>query len=110
MVKLAQVLLVVPCLVGLTSADFIRFSITDILSIEPREWDTDHLQAHLNLVTRTQNITSHYLFDDWPRGRHTTPTDVWKDVPVTSSDPTVTLAFAIFNTGDKDPQDKALSE
>lgn len=94
----------------LISADYIRYSIVNITSIEPREWDTDNLMTTLNIVSQTQNVTQAYTFGKWPRGRSGVTNSLYKDVPLTGTEPVVTVSFALYNVGDKDPQKYGLSK
>lgn len=92
------------------SADYIRQSIGEIQSIEPREWDVDRLWANLNLVAGAKNLTQYYVIDKYPRGNNTTYENMFKDITISGSEPDLTLSYALYNVGDGDPQKVGLSK
>lgn len=93
-----------------SSADYIRYSLAKITSIEPREWNDDNLMTILNIVSSTQNVTKPYTFDKWHRGRSAAISNVYKDFPLTGNEPVITASFGLYNVGDKDPQKYGLSK
>ncbi|KAF2821040.1 hypothetical protein CC86DRAFT_107801 [Ophiobolus disseminans] len=106
--RFAQGLLVASYLASRVSADFVRFSVKEILSIEPREWNTDQIWASINLVTNSQNVTQKYVYGDFPRGKRYRTEEAYKDITISGTEPDLTIALAVYNVGDDDPQEIGL--
>lgn len=106
MTRFAQLLFAVSCLAIVICADYVRLSLGEVVVEEPREWKADNLWANINLVTQNQNLTSNWSLEDtkWERGTRGTASKAWKDITISGNEPNLTLSFAIYNVGDKDPQ------
>lgn len=109
----ALLLLVLPHLASIASADDVRLSLVQLTSIEPREWNVDKLWARFEYLTHNQNITKPSMglpLGNWQRGAQAAYTNAYQDFPIADNEPYLALSLAVYNAGDKDPQKIGLGE